>query len=238
VALLIRIESPGPIIYVSQRIGTGYRVIKFLKFRSMRVGADNELKKLQHLNQYSKAAAAVPVGEMRQLLEDKPETPADPVKCANCSALNISCQELLYSGDAALCEKSYKESLKSKAGSTFVKFENDPRITKVGKFIRNTSIDELPQLFNVLRGDMSVVGNRPLPLYEAEQLTSDQWAKRFLAPSGITGLWQVTKRGKGGQMSEEERKQLDNIYADKFGIWFDLKLMLKTIPALFQKENV
>ncbi|MFX4489871.1 sugar transferase, partial [Acinetobacter baumannii] len=88
-----------------------------------------------------------------------------------------------------------------------------PRITKVGKFIRNTSIDELPQLWNVIIGDMSIVGNRPLPLYEAEKLTTDKYAMRFMAPAGITGLWQVEKRGKG-EMSEEERLMLDNKYAE------------------------
>ena len=120
---------------------------------------------------------------------------------------------------------------------------DDPRITKVGKFIRNTSIDELPQLINVLKGDMSIVGNRPLPIYEAEMLTADELSKRFLAPAGITGLWQVELRGKGGNMSEEERKKLDNDYADLFingtyTIWYDLKLILRTIPALLQKSTV
>jgi len=80
-----------------------------------------------------------------------------------------------------------------------VKIVDDPRVTKVGKFIRNTSIDELPQLINVLKGDMSIVGNRPLPVYEAEMLTGDELSKRFLAPPGITGLWQVELRGKGGK---------------------------------------
>jgi lipopolysaccharide/colanic/teichoic acid biosynthesis glycosyltransferase len=104
--------------------------------------------------------------------------------------------------------------------------------------MRNTSIDELPQLFNVLKGDMSIVGNRPLPLYEAEKLTTDQFALRFLAPAGITGLWQVTKRGKSGQMSAEERMDLDNEYAKHNSFWHDIKIILRTIPVLFQKENV
>jgi lipopolysaccharide/colanic/teichoic acid biosynthesis glycosyltransferase len=114
--------------------------------------------------------------------------------------------------------------------------DND-RLTLVGSFVRKTSLDELPQLINVLKGDMSIVGNRPLPLYEAEQLTSDDWGERFLAPAGITGLWQVEKRG-GGSMSEDERKGLDNKYAQNFSFRNDIKLILRTIPALFQKENV
>ncbi|WP_206105964.1 sugar transferase [Olivibacter sp. XZL3] len=119
----------------------------------------------------------------------------------------------------------------------FVKIKDDPRVTKVGKFIRNTSLDELPQLFNVLKGDMSIVGNRPLPLYEAEQLTSNLWSMRFLGPAGITGLWQITKRGKS-EMSDEERKNLDNFYAQQSSLWVDLKILLKTFPALLQKEKV
>ena len=111
-------------------------------------------------------------------------------------------------------EEEYLRIKRMQQAGTFVKIKNDPRVTKVGMFLRNTSIDELPQLINVLKGDMSIVGNRPLPLYEAEQLTSDDWGERFLAPAGITGLWQVMKRGKGS-MSEEERKALDNAYARK-----------------------
>jgi lipopolysaccharide/colanic/teichoic acid biosynthesis glycosyltransferase len=96
----------------------------------------------------------------------------------------------------------------------------------------------LPQLFNVLKGDMSIADNRPLPMYEAEKITTDQFALRFIAPAGITGLWQVTKRGKGGPMSEEERMELDNQYAKTYSFWNDIILILKTVPALFQKENV
>lgn len=121
--------------------------------------------------------------------------------------------------------------------STFVKLQNDPRVTRVGKFIRKTSIDELPQLLNVLKGDMSIVGNRPLPLYEAEQLTNDAWAKRFSAPAGLTGLWQVSKRGKG-DMSTDERIQLDIDYADQFSFWMDIKIILRTLPAMIQEEQV
>ena len=84
---------------------------------------------------------------------------------------------------------------------------------------------------------MSIVGNRPLPLYEAELLTTDKWSDRFFAPAGITGLWQVEKRGKG-EMSSEERKELDNDYARSFGFWFDIKLIFRTFPALLQTENV
>ena len=131
----------------------------------------------------------------------------------------------------------------AKNNSTFVKIVDDPRVTKVGKFIRNTSIDELPQLINVIKGDMSIVGNRPLPVYEAEMLTADALSKRFLAPPGITGLWQVELRGKGGKMSEEERMRLDSEYADhfkgdNFSFWYDIKLILRTIPALLQKGSV
>lgn len=119
----------------------------------------------------------------------------------------------------------------------FVKFANDPRITRVGRFIRKYSIDELPQLWNILRGDMSVVGNRPLPLYEAEQLTSDEWCARFLAPAGLTGLWQVTKRGKM-EMSVEERIALDIAYSENYNVWTDFMLILKTFSAFVQHENV
>ena len=119
-----------------------------------------------------------------------------------------------------------------------MKFVNDPRITKVGKIIRKYSIDELPQLFNILKGDMSVVGNRPLPLYEAEQLTSDQYIDRFLGPAGLTGLWQVEKRGNDGKLSAEERKLLDIYYAKKYSFWLDIKIIFKTFTAFIQKENV
>jgi len=227
VALAIRIESKGSVIYKSKRVGTGYKIFDFLKFRSMYTGADAKLENLEHLNQYS-----------QDKNEDKINTKTS--HCPRCARLPDGeyCSPVLYIEGEKICEYWYNELKKKGKAATFIKIKNDPRITKVGKFIRNTSIDELPQLINVLKGDMSIVGNRPLPLYEAEQLTSDDWSARFLAPAGITGLWQVELRGKGGVMSEDERKGLDNKYANTYSLWGDIKLIIRTIPALFQKENV
>jgi len=179
IALIIKLESRGPVFYNAKRAGSGYKIFNFYKFRSMRVGADLELKKFSELNQYGT----------------------------------------------------------DESGSIFFKIKDDPRITRFGLFLRQTSLDELPQLLNVLKGDMSLVGNRPLPLYEAEKLTKDKIAWRFLAPAGITGLWQITKRGKE-DMSPEERIQLDMEYAMNNSFLGDMKIILKTFPALLQKEKV
>lgn len=179
IAIAIKIDSKGSIIYKSNRVGTGYRVFPFFKFRSMYQDADERLKQLIYLNQY----------------EGQDEE--------NC----------------------------------FYKFKNDPRVTRVGRIIRKTSLDELPQLFNVLRGEMSLVGNRPLPIYEAELMVRDGWAMRFMAPAGLTGLWQVSKRGKN-DMSTSERVALDVEYAQNHSFWYDLKLLFKTLPAMVQEEDV
>lgn len=124
-----------------------------------------------------------------------------------------------------------------KNGAYFFKVSNDPRITKVGRFLRNTSLDELPQLFNVIKGDMSLVGNRPLPLYEAATLTTNEFVERFMAPAGITGLWQIKKRGRA-DMSAEERIRLDISYVKKSSLLYDLWIMLNTPKALIQKSDV
>ena len=121
--------------------------------------------------------------------------------------------------------------------SLFFKVSNDPRVTRIGAFLRKTSLDELPQLLNVLKGDMSLVGNRPLPLYEAATLTTNETVERFMAPAGMTGLWQIKKRGKEN-MSTEERINLDIDYARKHNLAYDLWIMANTPGALFQKSNV
>lgn len=215
IAILIRIESKGKIYYASPRVGTGYRIFGFLKFRSMYTGADKKVESMMKNNQYTKTE-----DESRKFddLHD-----AGPV---------------LIDDEGFVSEGKVKKQKNLKRDNAFFKVANDPRITKVGRLLRNTSIDELPQFINVLKGDMSIVGNRPLPLYEAELITTDQWAKRFLAPSGITGLWQVTKRGGANVMSADERKQLDIEYAENFTFWYDIKILLKTIPAMLQHENV
>lgn len=229
IALLIRLESKGPIFYISKRVGAGYQIFDFYKFRTMVPDADKKLKQLSHLNQYATQQPAVETTE---------EASGAFVFCEECKLGNKECDHLLYNDSGLpVCEKLFLKQ-KREAKDTFFKISNDPRITKLGGFLRNSSLDEIPQLYNVFKGDMSIVGNRPLPLYEAEKLTNDMFTKRFLAPAGLTGLWQVTKRGKGGPMNEEERISLDNTYADHYGFWFDIKLILKTIPALFQKENV
>ena len=122
------------------------------------------------------------------------------------------------------------------SAAKFFKIANDPRITKVGRFLRNTSLDELPQLFNVLKGDMSLVGNRPLPLYEAATLTTNEFVERFMAPAGITGLWQIKKRGRA-EMSIDERIGLDIDYARRANLLYDFWIMAKTPSALMQKTD-
>lgn len=230
VLLAIKIESKGKVYYISKRVGQN--VFDFYKLRSMKSGSDAKLKDLAKIkNQYS---------------SEKLDTTINfNSPCPNCIKLSKNCSPLLHKGTFEICDYWYNLQKNNIHNNTakFIKINNDPRVTKIGKFIRNTSIDELPQLINVLKGDMSIVGNRPLPLYEAELLTKDNHSKRFLAPAGITGLWQIELRGKGGIMSEEERIQLDNKYANifienKYNFWCDIKIILKTIPALLQKSAV
>ena len=155
------------------------------------------------------------------------------------SEMMISDEEIMLVGDDfVVAESDFAKKKEEEINNAFVKIENDPRVTKVGRFIRKYSIDELPQLFNILKGDMSVVGNRPLPLYEAEKLTADSSIDRFMAPAGLTGLWQVEERGRGGNMSAEERKQLDITYGQTYSFLLDMKIILRTLTAFVQKGNV
>lgn len=212
VAVLIKLESPGPIIYTSKRVGQNYKIFGFIKFRSMRTNADKMLLEVSKSNNQYASSTEPKMTVVK----------SDSVKD-------------LVSDEGWLSEKELL--ITQEQEQPFIKIVNDPRITRVGTFIRNTSIDELPQLINVLRGEMSLVGNRPLPLYEAEKLTTDDAIERFAAPAGITGLWQVTKRG-GAGVTAEGRQQLDITYARRASLWFDLWILIRTPLAVFQSENV
>ena len=235
-AIAIKMESKGPVLFKSKRVGTNYAIFDFLKFRSMYVDAEHQLKELsKERNQYKNAE------------EPKPTVTTPLDNQAEMAMMNmgmepemmISDEEIMLVGDDfVVAESDFNKKKEEEIKNAFVKIEDDPRITKVGKFIRKFSIDELPQLFNILKGDMSIVGNRPLPLYEAEKLTADSSIDRFMAPAGLTGLWQVEERGRGGAMSAEERKQLDIIYGQTYNFWLDMKIILKTFKVFKQEGNV
>ena len=179
VMIAVKLESKGPVFYISKRAGRGYKIFNFYKFRTMVAEANDKIADISHLNMYN------PLREN---------------------------------------------------GPVFIKIDNDPRITRIGGFLRKCSLDELPQLWNVFCGDMSLVGNRPLPLYEAATLTTDEWAKRFMAPAGMTGLWQIKKKNKH-KMSAEERLSLDINYADNSNFFYDLWIMANTPSAVIQRTN-
>ncbi len=166
IAILIKLSSPGPVIFCQTRVGQYGRHFNFYKFRSMRPDAP----------------------ELRKLLEAENE-----------------------SGDGVI-----------------FKMKNDPRITKIGKFLRRTSLDETPQLFNVLLGDMSLVGPRP-PLPAEVQLYTLEDRKRLNIRPGITCIWQVSGRS---DIPFNEQVMLDKEYIASKNMWVDLLILLKTIPAV------
>jgi exopolysaccharide biosynthesis polyprenyl glycosylphosphotransferase len=168
VALLIRLDSPGPVFFAQERVGFNKRRFRILKFRTMVVEADRQQHMLEHLNEVE--------------------------------------------------------------GPVF-KIKNDPRVTRLGRFLRRFSIDELPQLVNVLKGDMSLVGPRPLPVRDVERIDTRWHKRRFSIKPGVTCLWQVNGRSNIG-FSEWVRMDLD--YIDQWSLGLDLKILLKTIPAVFR----
>ena len=170
VALLIKIDSKGPVIFKQERVGLRGKTFYMYKFRSMVVNAEELKDKLQKQNEMS--------------------------------------------------------------GPMF-KMKEDPRITKVGKFIRRTSIDELPQLFNVLKGEMSLVGPRPSLPKEVKEF-EDWMNKRLEVKPGLTCYWQVSGRNSIGF---EEWMKLDCKYVDDRNTWLDLKLIFKTFFVLFGDEH-
>lgn len=243
IAGLIWFEDKGKVFYSQKRAGSNFKIFNFYKFRSMYSDADKRLKELSVFNQYEIINEEtnnidfhnINVSDNGILIDNN--TIINNNKEINDEGI-INEDDLLFGDDYSVVANDFAVFQKNIKKNSFKKLENDPRITKTGRFIRKYSIDELPQLFNILKGDMSIVGNRPLPLYEAELLTDDNSIERFLAPAGLTGLWQVEKRGDAGKLSAEERKQLDVKYAKEFSFFLDIKIIFKTFSAFIQKGNV
>ena len=166
VALIIKLESKGPILFVQERVGLNKRRFKMLKFRTMQRDAEARMGEIEHLNE--------------------------------------------------------------KTGPIF-KIRNDPRITSVGRWLRRTSIDELPQLVNVLLGDMSIVGPRPLSVRDATRMELAWQKRRFSVKPGLTCLWQVSGRS---NLSFDQWMQLDLEYIDRWSLSLDATILLRTIPAV------
>jgi exopolysaccharide biosynthesis polyprenyl glycosylphosphotransferase len=166
VALLIKLESKGPVFFVQERVGLNKRRFRMLKFRTMQRDAEARMGEVEHLNE--------------------------------------------------------------KSGPIF-KIRNDPRITSVGRWLRRTSIDELPQLVNVLLGDMSIVGPRPLSVRDATRMELAWQKRRFSVKPGLTCLWQVSGRS---NLTFEQWMQLDLEYIDRWSLGLDASILLRTIPAI------
>jgi lipopolysaccharide/colanic/teichoic acid biosynthesis glycosyltransferase len=128
--------------------------------------------------------------------------------------------------------QSELEDANEKGGAIF-KIRRDPRVTPIGRLLRRFSIDELPQLVNVVRGEMSLVGPRPLPMRDFDRL--DEWhKKRYLVLPGITGLWQVSGRS---ELDFDDLVRLDFLYLERWSIMLDLSILLKTIPAVLTRRG-
>lgn len=168
IAMLIKLDSNGPVFFLQDRVGLNKRPFKLIKFRTMVDNAPGLQANVEHLNEV--------------------------------------------------------------AGPVF-KIREDPRVTRVGTLLRRTSIDELPQLINVLKGDMSLVGPRPLPLRDVKGFTDDWQRRRFSVKPGMTCLWQVSGRS---TVAFEQWMQLDMAYIDSRSLALDFKILLRTIPAVLR----
>jgi Undecaprenyl-phosphate galactose phosphotransferase WbaP len=168
-ALLVKITSPGPVLYKQKRLGMNGKHFNTYKFRSMYIDAEQQLKKI---------------------LETDPEA-----------------------------KKEWDEKFK---------LQKDPRITVIGRFLRRTSIDELPQLLNILKGDMSLVGPRPIVDAEVEKYGED-YLRIFSVKPGLTGLWQVSGRS---DADYEDRVAYDTYYLQSWSVWLDLWIIFKTFGVV------
>ncbi|HLA82174.1 MAG TPA: exopolysaccharide biosynthesis polyprenyl glycosylphosphotransferase, partial [Thermoleophilia bacterium] len=168
IAIVVKLDSRGPIFFTQKRVGLNKRIFRVVKFRTMHPDAERRQEEVEHLNE-----AQGPVFKIR----------------------------------------------------------NDPRITRVGRFLRRSSLDELPQLLNVLVGGMSLVGPRPLPLRDVSLFDRGVQRKRFSVKPGLTCLWQVSGRS---SLPFSEWLRLDLSYIDRWSLTLDLKILLRTIPAVLR----
>lgn len=171
IALLIRLESPGPILFRQIRLGRYGKPFVMYKFRSMRCNAQELQPLIMHMNE--------------------------------------------------------------KQGGAF-KIRHDPRMTRVGRFIRKYSLDELPQLFNVLKGDLSLVGPRAMAPYDVNRFDKVEYYQRFAVPQGCTGLWQVSGRS---NLTFDEWMRLDIYYVENISLALDIQILLRTIPAILKGDG-
>jgi lipopolysaccharide/colanic/teichoic acid biosynthesis glycosyltransferase len=171
-ALIIKLDSPGPVLFRQPRVGRGRRHFLVAKFRTMQHGADHDVHR----------------DYMLALIE---------------------------------------------SGTPAPKLAGDARVTRFGAFLRRTSLDELPQLWNVLRGEMSLVGPRPPIPYEVDHYPP-HWFERFLVKPGVTGLWQVSGRS---EVSLEEMIELDVDYARRRSVLLNVWILLRTIPAVLSQRG-
>jgi lipopolysaccharide/colanic/teichoic acid biosynthesis glycosyltransferase len=144
----------------------------------------------------------------------------------------FDCLKLRTMRVGAAAEQANLEAANEADGALF-KIRRDPRVTPIGRFLRRFSIDELPQLVNVLRGEMSLVGPRPLPERDYARL-DDLHKKRYLVLPGMTGLWQVAGRAR---LSFDELVRLDFYYIESWSIWLDLTVLIKTVPAVLGRRG-
>lgn len=171
IALAIKIDSPGPVFFVQQRVGLRKHIFPMFKFRSMHVDAEAKMKEIEHLNE---------------------------------------------------------------AEGPIFKMTNDPRVTKIGGFLRKTSLDELPQLINVFRQEMSLVGPRPMSIRDVDLFDKGIQRKRFSVQPGLTCLWQISGRS---DLPFDKWLELDLKYIENWSFWNDIKILFKTIPAVLASKG-
>lgn len=169
--IAIKMDSPGPVVFVQQRVGLKKRYFPMFKLRSMHVDAEEKLKEMEHLNE---------------------------------------------------------------ADGPIFKMKNDPRVTRVGAFIRKTSIDELPQLFNVLRGDMSLVGPRPMSIRDVDLFDRGIQRRRFSVKPGLTCIWQISGRS---DLPFHKWLELDLEYIEHWSLGLDFKILFKTPAAVLKSKG-